>query len=234
MHVDDEPSIQEITKLVLLDLKGDFEIDQACCVNEALDKLATGKYDIVISDYEMPQKDGLQFLKELRENNNEIPFILFTGKGREEVAIKALNLGADAYINKQGNPETVYGELSHALVKAVEHKTATKLFAYSESKYRNLVESILQGIAIVQGPPPKFVFANPALGRFFGRSIEEILALSPEEIEQGVHPDDREAFFNRFRKRMQGRKSRVNLRVPSNSKERFNKMVGNLRKLNRV
>ena len=48
-----------------------------------------GNYDVVVSDYEMPQKDGLQFLKELREQNNEIPFILFTGKGREEVAIQS-------------------------------------------------------------------------------------------------------------------------------------------------
>jgi len=46
----------------------------------------------VISDYKMPQKDGLEFLKSLRDQNNEIPFIMFTGKGREEVAIKALIL----------------------------------------------------------------------------------------------------------------------------------------------
>ena len=89
-------------------------------VDEGLRKLNNGNYDVVVSDYEMPQKDGLQFLKELREQKYEIPFILFTGKGREEVAIKALNLGADAYINKQGNPETVYGELAHSIKLFIE------------------------------------------------------------------------------------------------------------------
>ena len=124
LHVDDDSSLRKISKLILLDLDSSFEIDQACCVDEGLSKLAVGCYDVVVSDYEMPQKDGLQFLTELREQKNEIPFILFTGKGREEVAIKALNLGADGYHNKQGNPETVYGELSHSINLVVDRSKA--------------------------------------------------------------------------------------------------------------
>ena len=80
-----------------MDMDPSFEIVYAYCVDEAFKKLSSGHYDVVVSDYELPQKDGLQFLKELRESKNEIPFILFTGKGRGEVAIKALNLGADGY-----------------------------------------------------------------------------------------------------------------------------------------
>ena len=52
----------------------------------------------------MPIKNGLEFLKELRDQQSDIPFILFTGKGREDVAVKALNLGADRYVNKNGSP----------------------------------------------------------------------------------------------------------------------------------
>ena len=63
-------------------------------------KWKKNSYDAVVSDYEMPQKNGLDFLKELREQKNDIAFILFTGKGREDVAVKALNLGADSYITK--------------------------------------------------------------------------------------------------------------------------------------
>ena len=107
---------------------GNFEVDFAFCVDEAIKKLSTGNYDCVVSDYEMPQKDGLQFLKELRKQNNKIPFILFTGKGREEVAIMALNLGADGYYDKHGTTETVYGELAHGIRQSVEHKqTETEL-----------------------------------------------------------------------------------------------------------
>jgi len=102
LHVDDDPAVQEITKLMLMDMDSSLKFDCDSCVDNALLKLSAESYDVVISDYEMPKKDGLQFLKRLREQNNKIPFILFTGKGREEVAIKALNLGADGYYNKQG------------------------------------------------------------------------------------------------------------------------------------
>jgi PAS domain S-box-containing protein len=203
LHVDDDISMLAISEEILT-MEGPFEIDSALNANEAFKKLKSNHYDAIISDYEMPLKDGLQFLSELREQKNDIPFILFTGKGREEVAIKALNLGSDAYINKQGKPETVYGELSDALVKTIERRNSRKLLKESESKYRKLVENSLQGIAIIQGPEPKFVFINTAMERIFGFSLEEILAMSPEEITQWVHPDDREILFSRFGKRLKG------------------------------
>lgn len=66
-----------------------------------------------------PKKTGLHFLKELREGNNEIPFILFTGKGREEIAIQALNRGVIRYFKKQGSPEEVFGELARGIISAI-------------------------------------------------------------------------------------------------------------------
>jgi CheY-like chemotaxis protein len=86
LNVDDAPAILEISKLMLIDL-GNFEIDNACYVDEAFEKIRNHQYDAIVSDYEMPQKNGLTFLKEIREQKNEIPFILFTGKGREEIEV---------------------------------------------------------------------------------------------------------------------------------------------------
>ena len=154
----------EISKQIMMDMDDHFEFDSACCVDEAFKKLSTGHYDIVISDYEMPQKNGIQFLEELREQNNEIPFILFTGKGREEVVVKALNLGADSYINKNGSPETVYCELVDAINKTVERKKTKKELAESESKYRTLVEKSLHGILILQTTPLQNSFCQHAYG----------------------------------------------------------------------
>ena len=179
----------------------------ASSVEEAFQKMGQKKYDAVISDYEMPRQNGLTFLKLLREQQNNIPFVLFTGKGREDVAIEALNLGSDAYISKIGDPETVYGELSDSLVKTIERKQSKKLLAESESKYRRLVENSLQGIVVAQGFPLRFVFANTAVGKITGYSPEELVALSPEKMTKMIHPDDRETFFNRFSQRLTGMKT---------------------------
>ncbi|MBE3116247.1 PAS domain-containing protein, partial [Candidatus Bathyarchaeota archaeon] len=149
LHVDDDPSILEISKQILVDM-GNFDIDHASCVEEAFKKLASGHYDVVISDYEMPQKDGLQFLKELRKQNNEIPFILFTGKGREEVAIKTLNLGADGYINKQGDPETVYGELTHEIAQLANQNRFKLELAEGEDRFRHFFTNIPNAVVVYE------------------------------------------------------------------------------------
>ena len=171
----------EISKQILIDLDSDFEIDSACCVDEAFKKLSTGQYDVVISDYEMPQKNGLQFLKELREGKNEIPFILFTGKGREEVVIQALNLGADHYVNKYGSPETVYSELAHLVSSAVEK---------SRAKLRNENDSLaLHNVhdAIVSSDTNFIITAwNKAAEELFGFDSTEVLQKKIDDVFQKI------------------------------------------------
>ena len=185
-------------------MENSFEIDNVASVDEAFKKMGQQTYDAVVSDYEMPQKNGLDFLKELRDQNNQIPFILFTGKGREDVAVKALNLGADSYINKNGSPETVYCELADAINKTVERKKSRELLAKSESKYHALVENSLQGISILQAAPIRIVFANGAFGKILGYSPEELTSLSPEEIMSLVYHEDRDVFFKLVENRLRG------------------------------
>jgi CheY-like chemotaxis protein len=164
LHVDDDPCFLEVSKQILM-IENNFEIDVATSVNEALKKLEKQTYNAIVSDYEMPLKNGLDFLKELRDQQRDIPFILFTGKGREDVVVKALNLGVDRYINKNGSPETVYCELADAIIKTVERKKSKQLLVASESKYRMLVENSLQGILVTKVAPLRFVFANDAIGK---------------------------------------------------------------------
>ena len=194
----------EVSRKSILELEGNFEVDNASSVDEAFKKLEQQTYDAVISDYELPRKNGLDFLKELREQNNQISFILFTGKGREDVAVKALNLGADSYLNKNGPPETVYCELAHAINKTVEQKKSAELLAASESKYRTLVEKSLQGILVTLAAPLRLVFANDSMGKSLGYSSHELLSLSPEGIMGLVHHEDRAVFFKRMESRLQG------------------------------
>jgi DNA-binding response OmpR family regulator len=133
LHVDDDASLLQLSKMIL-ESENKFQIDTAMSVDEAFKKLDTETYDAIISDYDMPQKNGLDFLKELREQKNHIAFIIFTGRGREEIAVRALNLGADRYINKCGAPDAVFCELADAIRKTVERQKAKSLLVESEAK----------------------------------------------------------------------------------------------------
>jgi len=186
LHVDDDSSAVEISKQIMMEMDCSFEFDSASCVDEALNKLSTGQYDVVISDYEMPQKNGLEFLTELRGQNNHIPFILFTGKGREEVAIRALNLGADGYYNKQGNPETVYGELAHGIRINVKRKKAEELLRKNEEQLEAIISHAPIGIAWSDSNK-FFLGANKPFSEMLGFSEEELRKLTFKDI---THPDD--------------------------------------------
>jgi len=142
LHVDDDLAFLKVAKQCL-EMQGKVEVDTASSVTEALEKLKETDYDAIVSDYQMPGKDGLQFLKELRDMGNTVPFIVFTGKGREEIAIKALNLGADQYINKSGDPETVYGELAHSIRKTVKEKHNEEQLLYQAQLTQNVSDAII-------------------------------------------------------------------------------------------
>lgn len=119
LHVDDDACILRISKLIL-ERTGSYQVETALSVEEAIYKMGKVEYDVIVSDYHMPGKDGLQFLKELRENGNRISFVLFSGEDRDEIRSEALSFGADGYLIKIGSPETVYRELSSGIESAVE------------------------------------------------------------------------------------------------------------------
>jgi len=124
LYVDDEPLLLEIAKK-FLERDGEFRIDVAQSVDEALGMMEKKKYDAVISDYQMPRRDGLEFLSQIRDAGNDIPFILFTGRGREDVVIRAINTGADFYIQKGGDPGVQFAELVHKIRIAVDRRSQT-------------------------------------------------------------------------------------------------------------
>lgn len=173
LQVDDDPSFLKIAKQCL-EMQGRFQVETASSVGEAIERMKIGDFDVIVSDFKMPGKDGLEFLKELRERRNSIPFIIFTGKGREEVAIKALNLGADGYFNKIGHPETVYGELAHGICQVVEKIRTEQSLLKSEDKYRRLVENLHEGIWAID-KDSYTTFVNPRMAEILGYSREEMI-----------------------------------------------------------
>ena len=196
LHVDDEPEYLKTTKTIL-EMQGTFKMETASSVEEAMKKMETKTFDAIISDYIMPGIDGLEFLRELRASGNTTPFIIFTGKGRGIVAIKALNLGADQYINKIGNPETVYSELSHGIYTVVkgrraeeERKVAKKALQESEEKYQKMIEWASDSIMtfdlnglIISCNNVSITMAGQTKEELIGKHFSELRVLTEEQIQ---------------------------------------------------
>ena len=100
--IDNEEDVLDATK-EYLSFTFSFTIDTAGSGEEALAKIADTRYDAIISDYEMETMSGIDILKTIRARGDDTPFIIFTGRGREEVVIAAFENGADGYVMKGGS-----------------------------------------------------------------------------------------------------------------------------------
>ncbi|MDD1727733.1 MAG: response regulator, partial [Methanospirillum sp.] len=107
LYVDDEPVLLELGKR-FLEKSGKIKVDTFLSADIAIKILSPSRYDAIISDYQMPGMDGLTFLSAVRAIQPDLPFIVYTGQGDEGTAIKALNHGADYYLQKGGNPKIQY------------------------------------------------------------------------------------------------------------------------------
>jgi PAS domain S-box-containing protein len=173
MYVDDEPALLEIGKL-FLEKSGQFRVDTLASAPEALQKIKSVSYDAIVSDYQMPEMDGIAFLKEVRAEFPDLPFIIFTGKGREDVVIEAFDNGADFYLQKGGTPTPQFFELGHKIIAAVRRRQAEKAFLDSETRYRNVVEDQTEFICRFL-PNVTHVFVNEAYCRYFNKARDEII-----------------------------------------------------------
>jgi len=121
--VDEDTSLLDQFKEFSEEKKNDLEIDTAESVEKALQLFEQNHYDAIISESKFSRMDGIDFLKKIREKKDStIPFILFSKNIENEAATKALNLGANRYIQKSEDPKSKFSLLMEVIVKEIEHK----------------------------------------------------------------------------------------------------------------
>lgn len=121
LHVDDDPSLGDLVAEFLQRENEQFEVTTVTSASEGLRHLADDGHtvDCIVSDFDMPHKNGIEFLEAVRETRPELPFVLFTGKGSEEVASDAISAGATDYLQKSAGTDQ-YTVLANRIQNAVE------------------------------------------------------------------------------------------------------------------
>jgi PAS domain S-box-containing protein len=218
LYVDDEPGLLDIGKR-FLERSGDFIVTTTTSTPEAIRLLEKERFDTIVSDYQMPGMDGIQFLVEVRRRFGEVPFILFTGKGREEVVIQAINSGADFYLQKGGEPGAQFAELSHKIKQAASRRRVDDALRKSEEKYRHLVEHSNEAIVVAQDGMLRLV--NHKAAEFTGYSEQELLSMPFSTV---IHPDDCAMVVDQYEKQLKREElpSRYSFRLdPKDSSTRW-------------
>jgi len=198
--VDDQRDLAEVTALHLEERRETFDVQLAAGGEAALDTLAETTVDCVVSDYEMPEMDGLELLRAVKDREPSLPFILYTGRGSEEIASEAISAGVTDYLQKRTTSDQ-YDVLANRIENAVARRRSERAREESEGRYRTLVEASPHAILVHYGED--IVYVNDTMVRMFG--FEDPSQAHGTEAMSYVHPDDRDAVRERMHRVLDGR-----------------------------
>ncbi|WP_256402458.1 PAS domain-containing protein [Halorubrum salinum] len=185
LHVDDDPSVLDLTSAYLDRELASVAVTSVTDPTEALDRLSEGAFDCVVSDYDMPGMDGLAFFDALRERDRRVPFVLYTGKGSEEIASQALNAGVTGYFQK-GGPEQLR-RLANRVDQAVEeHRTRAVA-----DRYSTVIDALGYPVYVVD-ETGVFTFVNEPFAALTGYDREEIIGSTPDLIKDSEAVEEAE------------------------------------------
>lgn len=123
--IEDEDSIRKIMAYDLL--KAGYDIDEADNGMDGEKLGMTGDYDLIIIDWMLPKKDGIELVKEFRKNKVESVFLMVTAKDEEEDLLQAFEAGVDDYVSKPFSPRVLLARVN-AHLKRVKKNENKKVF----------------------------------------------------------------------------------------------------------
>ncbi len=182
----------------LLGLKENLRVDVVSSVQDACKRLKQETYNTVAFNCALLQKDGLQLLRNLRENGNSTPFIFITAKRqRRKIEPEALNLDVYQYVEITGSAESEAAVLFNAVLNAAKRKRTLDELRASEEKFRAISETAKDGIILIDAQG-RIIFWNDFAQKIFGYDTKEVLGKTLDIL----MPLDRVSLFDEARERM--------------------------------
>ena len=215
--IDDEEEVVEPLK-IFLEKKG-YEVAYALNGREGLEIIENSKVDVLITDINMDDMDGIELLEQAKKLCPDIEGIMITGLRDQELAIKSLRAGACDYMVKPFSLDELLFPIKRAIERInlnrdrlyrnrelkisseiiAERKRSEEALRESEEKYRTLFENVCEAIVVAQDGVIKF--ANPKGEELYGSSKKELASKSLTDF---IHEEDREMVRERLEKRLKG------------------------------
>ena len=185
--VDDEPGLAELTATFLERFDDRISTRTAENAQEGLACLNDIPVDCIVSDHDMPGMDGLEFLEAVRATDPGLPFILFTGRGSEEIASRAISAGVSDYMQKEAGSDQ-YTVLGQRITNVVSRHRARAQQREVETRAETILEASPDAILVsVDG---EFVYANTAARDLYG--VADTSDLLGRQVGEFIHPDYRD------------------------------------------
>ena len=216
LHVDDEPGLADLARTFLEESDDRITVRTAADAAEGMAALSDSRVDCVVSDYDMPGRNGIEFLERVREAHPELPFILYTGKGSEEVAGEAISKGVTDYLQKSTGTEQ-YSILANRIANAVEKRRAQRETRTVRRRFEAVLENTTTPM-FMKDDRDEYLFVNRAYRELFGLEDADVVGrtdaeLLPDDVAEELRAGDA-AVIDR------GESVEVEERIPTDDGER--------------
>ena len=169
LHVEDDEAFADLTEAHFERLDADIGHETVRTVAAAQRRCRGDSFDAVVCDYDLPDGTGIDLLERVRETDPNLPFVLFTGKGSEEVASEAISAGVTDYLQKRGGTDQ-YEVLANRVRNAVDRHRLMRQVDRAVAALEAASEPI--GILDADGA---YLFANEAYASLYGRDPAEVV-----------------------------------------------------------
>ena len=216
LHVDDEPGLADLARTFLEESDDRITVRTAADAAEGMAALSDSRVDCVVSDYDMPGRNGIEFHERVREAHPELPFILYTGKGSEEVAGEAISKGVTDYLQKSTGTEQ-YSILANRIANAVEKRRAQRETRTVRRRFEAVLENTTTPM-FMKDDRDEYLFVNRAYRELFGLEDADVVGrtdaeLLPDDVAEELRAGDA-AVIDR------GESVEVEERIPTDDGER--------------
>jgi len=213
LHVEDDSQFAALTRRGLEREAASITVETVADANAAFDRIAADRPDCVVSDYQMPGRNGIEFLTDLRAEYPNLPFILYTSKGSEAVASDAISAGVTDYIQKDATTEQY-----ELLVRRIEQAVARRR---AERDYREIFEKVPAGLVVHDPETGAIVDANRHFCERLGYDREEVIGMTVGDFSAGEPPYEAATGRNKIQEAADGEPQRFTWRDQTSDGETF-------------